>query len=70
MRLHLGGMGRWQVIRPSLDGFFSVGYGIPQEGGRQMKQEKSCGALVCRQRGKNTELLLLRHRNGGHWSFP
>lgn len=35
-----------------------------------MKQEKSCGALVCRQRGKNTELLLLRHRNGGHWSFP
>lgn len=35
-----------------------------------MKQEKSCGALVYRKRGGGTELLLLRHRNGGHWSFP
>lgn len=35
-----------------------------------MKQEKSCGALVFRNRDWGTELLLLRHRSGGHWSFP
>jgi len=35
-----------------------------------MKQEKSCGALVYRvERGK-IKLLMLRHRKGGHWSFP
>ena len=35
-----------------------------------MKYEKSCGALVFRQRGDKVELLLLKHRFGGHWSFP
>ena len=35
-----------------------------------MKQEKSCGALVYRFQGDQLMLLLLRHRHGGHWSFP
>lgn len=35
-----------------------------------MKREKSCGALVYRIKNDNVELLLLRHRAGGHWSFP
>ena len=35
-----------------------------------MRREKSCGALVFRERGGNLELLLIRHRFGGHWSFP
>lgn len=35
-----------------------------------MKREKSCGALVYRVKNDNVELLLLRHRAGGHWSFP
>lgn len=35
-----------------------------------MKKEKSCGALVYRREGDKLMILLLRHRNGGHWSFP
>ncbi len=35
-----------------------------------MKREKSCGALVYRVKNDIVELLLLRHRAGGHWSFP
>lgn len=35
-----------------------------------MKHEKSCGALVYRYEGASLMLLLLRHRHGGHWSFP
>ncbi len=35
-----------------------------------MKYEKSCGALVYRKYNNQTELLLLKHRYGGHWSFP
>lgn len=35
-----------------------------------MKREKSCGALVVRKNGENFDLVLLRHRFGGHWSFP
>ncbi|WP_312644998.1 NUDIX domain-containing protein [Hydrogenoanaerobacterium sp.] len=36
-----------------------------------MKREKSCGALVYRKKDdKQPELLLIRHRFGGHWSFP
>ncbi len=35
-----------------------------------MKWEKSCGALVYRYHGGGLELLLIRHRFGGHWSFP
>jgi len=35
-----------------------------------MTKEKSCGALVYRGQGRKIQLLLLRHRMGGHWSFP
>ena len=35
-----------------------------------MTTEKSCGALVFRRFHGNTELLLIKHANGGHWSFP
>ena len=35
-----------------------------------MTYEKSCGALVYRRFHGNTELLLIKHANGGHWSFP
>lgn len=35
-----------------------------------MTYEKSCGALVFRKFHGNTELLLIKHANGGHWSFP
>jgi bis(5'-nucleosidyl)-tetraphosphatase len=35
-----------------------------------LKKEKSCGALVYRREGDRLMLLLLRHRHGGHWSFP
>jgi len=35
-----------------------------------MKREKSCGAVVYRYNGDSLELLLIRHRFGGHWSFP
>ncbi len=35
-----------------------------------MKKEKSCGALVVRDKGEKPELLLLKHKYGGHWSFP
>lgn len=35
-----------------------------------MKREKSCGALIYRYIDGRTELLLLKHRFGGHWSFP
>lgn len=32
--------------------------------------EKSCGALVYRKYHGNTEILLIKHINSGHWSFP
>jgi len=35
-----------------------------------LKREKSCGALVYRYEDDALMLLLLRHRHGGHWSFP
>ena len=35
-----------------------------------MKHEKSCGAIVYRKRDERYELLLIKHRFGGHWSFP
>ena len=35
-----------------------------------MKQEKSCGAIVYRQCPDQTQILVLKHRYGGHWSFP
>ena len=35
-----------------------------------MGYEKSCGAGVFRRYHGNTELLLIKHTAGGHWSFP
>ena len=35
-----------------------------------MDYEKSCGAVVFRKYHGNTELLLIKHTIGGHWSFP
>lgn len=35
-----------------------------------MKKEKSCGALIYRKNNETYDLLLLKHRYGGHWSFP
>lgn len=32
--------------------------------------EKSCGAIVYRKSHGNTEILLIKHVNSGHWSFP
>lgn len=32
--------------------------------------EKSCGAIVYRKFHGNTEILLIKHVNSGHWSFP
>ena len=34
-----------------------------------MQNEKSCGALVYRKYHGNTEILLIKHINSGHWSF-
>ncbi|MDE5753732.1 MAG: NUDIX domain-containing protein [Oscillospiraceae bacterium] len=35
-----------------------------------MRYEKSCGAIVYRRSHGNIEILLIRHINSGHWSFP
>ena len=35
-----------------------------------MAKEKSCGALVLRSGAASYEILVLKHRLGGHWSFP
>lgn len=35
-----------------------------------MVNEKSCGAIVYRRFHGNTEILLIKHVNSGHWSFP
>ncbi len=35
-----------------------------------MAKEKSCGALVYRKKGDTIQMLILRHKMGGHWSFP
>ena len=35
-----------------------------------MQYEKSCGAIVYRKFHGNTEILLRKHVNSGHWSFP
>lgn len=35
-----------------------------------MRREKSCGAVVYRTHHQQIELLLIKHRYGGHWSFP
>lgn len=35
-----------------------------------MQYEKSCGGIVYRKFHGNTELLLIKNQNDGHWSFP
>lgn len=35
-----------------------------------MEYEKSCGAVVFRKSHGNIEILLIKHLNGGYWSFP
>jgi 8-oxo-dGTP pyrophosphatase MutT (NUDIX family) len=35
-----------------------------------MQYEKSCGAIVYRKYHGNLEVLLIKHINSGHWSFP
>ena len=35
-----------------------------------MFHEKSCGAIVYRRFHGNIEILLIKHINSGHWSFP
>ncbi len=35
-----------------------------------MLHEKSCGAIVYRKSHGNTQILLIKHVNSGHWSFP
>lgn len=35
-----------------------------------MLHEKSCGAIVYRKSHGNIEILLIKHINSGHWSFP
>ncbi|MCD7741065.1 MAG: NUDIX domain-containing protein [Ruminococcus sp.] len=35
-----------------------------------MLHEKSCGGIVYRKYHGNTEILLIKHLNSGHWSFP
>lgn len=35
-----------------------------------MNKEKSCGAVIYRKNNNIIEILLICHKNGGHWSFP
>jgi 8-oxo-dGTP pyrophosphatase MutT (NUDIX family) len=35
-----------------------------------LAKEKSCGALVYRWKEGRMQLLIIRHKLGGHWSFP
>jgi 8-oxo-dGTP pyrophosphatase MutT (NUDIX family) len=35
-----------------------------------MTKEKSCGALVYYKNGDRLQILILKHRLGGQWSFP
>ena len=35
-----------------------------------MKKEKSCGAIVFYLGKEREEILLIKHANSGHWSFP
>lgn len=35
-----------------------------------MKKERSCGAVVWHDLENEIKILLIKHKNGGHWSFP
>lgn len=41
-----------------------------KKGTSEMLHEKSCGAIVYRRFHGNVEVLLIKHINSGHWSFP
>lgn len=41
-----------------------------RKGSTYMTHEKSCGAIVYRRYHGNIEILLIKHINSGHWSFP
>ncbi len=45
---------------------------LPRSFGKEvhMTHEKSCGAIVYRRHHGNIEILLIKHINSGHWSFP
>ena len=43
---------------------------LQPKGGIITLYEKSCGAVVYRKHHGNTEILLIKHINSGHWSFP
>lgn len=51
---------------------FRKGGGVCRAGKSRtaMSKEKSCGALVYRRLGTTLQLLLIKHKQGGHWSFP
>ncbi len=34
------------------------------------KHEKSCGAIIIAPENGNYKVLMVKHQNGGHWSFP
>ncbi len=36
----------------------------------ELKKEKSCGAVIFREEETGYEVLLIKHKNGGHWAFP
>ena len=54
--------------RPAGAGFWP--FTVTAEVKETMKREKSCGALVFRKNEGAYDLVLLRHKFGGHWSFP
>lgn len=35
-----------------------------------MKLEKSCGAIIWREQDDMPHVLIIQHKNGGHWAFP
>ena len=35
-----------------------------------IKLEKSCGAIIWREKEGRPHVLVLQHQNGGHWAFP
>lgn len=34
------------------------------------QMEKSCGAIVCQEVDGLPRVLVIQHKNGGHWAFP
>lgn len=36
----------------------------------KVRWEKSCGAIIACHKGGEEKILLIRHKNGGHWAFP